>query len=133
MQRSEAVLVVFLVVLVFGMFALADWNETAAIGAQVQADAAFRGQPKVEQAAYDAGMALAAKVIGGVLVGMLIAAGAFLYHRAEIDRLKNGGWARFWERRTVKERQPRTKQPSLTDLLTAMIARDVLDRKDRRR
>lgn len=130
MNRTEVVLVVLLVALVAGMFAFSSWDSAKVAGAQVQVDAGMRGTSGAEQAAVSLGVSLTAKVISGVLVSLLIAVGIFLYQASEIRRLKNGGWERFWQRRSVKVRDPRVKQPSLTELLTATLAKEFTKRKD---
>jgi lysylphosphatidylglycerol synthetase-like protein (DUF2156 family) len=130
MNKGEVVLVVLLLALVAGMFSFSSWDTAKVAGAQVKADAVMRGTSSTEQVAVGLGVSLTAKVISGVLVSLLVAVGIFAYQAAEIRRLKNGGWERFWERRSVKVREPRAKQPSLTELLTAIIARDITRRKD---
>jgi hypothetical protein len=130
MDRSEVVLIVLLVALVAGMFAFAAWDPVKMPSAEVQTDSALRGASDMERTAVSLGTTLAAKVIAGALVSLLIAVGIILYKQSQINRLKNGGWDRFWERRSLRQRQARTKQPSLTELLTMIVTRDVLKRKD---
>jgi hypothetical protein len=130
MSRSEVVLVVLLLALVAGMFSFAGWDTAKVPGAQVRMDSTLRGVSETEQAAVGFGISLTAKVISGVLVSLIVAVGIFMYQASEIRRLKTGGWERFWERRSVKVKEPRAKQPSLTELLTAIIARDITKRKD---
>ena len=130
MQRDEWVMVILLMALVGGMFAYSSWDAVRVADARVQVDAALRGTSDVERVAVSWGTSVTAKVLGGALVSLVVAVGIFLYQASEIRRLRSGGWERFWERRSVKVREPRAKQPSLTELLTAVIARDVIKRKD---
>jgi len=130
MDRSEVVLIVLLVTLVGGMFTFAGWDTAKVNSAEVNISSALRNANGAENAAVSFGTTLAAKVISGALVSLVVAIGIFTYQAAEIRRLKNGGWDRFWSRRTVQVKQPKSKQPSLTELLTAVIARDVMKRKD---
>jgi lysylphosphatidylglycerol synthetase-like protein (DUF2156 family) len=130
MNKGEMVLVVLLLALVAGMFSFSSWDTATVAGARVQTEATLRGTNNAERAAVGFGMSLTAKVISGVLVSLVVAVAIFMYQASEIRRLKTGGWERFWERRSVKVREPRAKQPSLTELLTAMIARDITKRKD---
>jgi lysylphosphatidylglycerol synthetase-like protein (DUF2156 family) len=130
MNKGEMVLVVLLLALVAGMFSFSSWDTATVAGARVQTEATLRGTNNAERAAVGFGMSLTAKVISGVLVSLVVAGGIFMYQASEIRRLKTGGWERFWERRSVKVKEPRTKQPSLTELLTAIIARDITKRKD---
>lgn len=130
MDRSEVVLIVLLVAVVAGMFAFAAWDPIKVPSAQVQTDSALRGAGDLERATVSLGTTLIAKVIVGALVSLLLAIGVIIFKQSEINRLKQGGWNRFWERRSIRQHQARTKQPSLTELLTMIVTRDVLKRKD---
>ena len=130
MNKGEMVLVVLLLALVAGMFSFSSWDTAKVAGAQVRTDSTLRGTNNAERAAVGFGMSLTAKVISGVLVSLVVAVAIFMYQASEIRRLKTGGWERFWECRSVKVKEPRAKQPSLTELLTAIIARDITKRKD---
>jgi asparagine synthetase B (glutamine-hydrolysing) len=131
MDRSEeVVLIVLLVALVGGMFAFAGWDTVKVPSAEVNIASTLRGANDAERAAVSFGTMLTAKVISGVLVSLIVVVGIFMYQAGEIRRLKNGGWDRFWSRRTMQMNQSKTKKPSLTELLTAIIAHDVMKRKD---
>jgi len=130
MDRSEVVLVILLVALVGGMFAFADWDTATVPSAEVNIASTLRGANDAERAAVSFGTMLTAKVISGVAVSLIVVVLIFMYQATEIRRLKHGGWDRFWSRRTMQVGQSKTKKPSLTELLTAIIAHDVMKRKD---
>jgi hypothetical protein len=130
MDRNLVVLIILLVALVGGMFAFAAWDAVKVPIAEVQTSSTLRDAGELERSAVSLGTTLIAKVIAGALVSLLVALGIILFKQGEINRLRNGGWDRFWERRTVHAPQRRSKNPSLTDLLTMIVTRDVLKRKD---
>jgi len=67
---------------------------------------------------------LLVKALAGALVTLILIGGLALYQAARIAELRGHGWERFWERRKVRtQKQPR--QPSLQELLTAALVRDL--------
>jgi hypothetical protein len=80
--------------------------------------------PEGAQAAAGVAEGVLVKALAGALVTLLLIGGLALYQAARIAELRGHGWERFWERRRVRvPKQPR--QPSLQELLTAALVRDL--------
>lgn len=124
MDRTSVGFVVLAVLLVFGMFAYANWDQTRMAAAEMEADIRLAQEPEAVQDAADLGMTLVTKVIAGTLTSLIVAAGILAYQQARIRELKDGGWERFWERRKVPK-DANAKKPSVMDLM-AMIWTDEL-------
>jgi len=119
--------------LVFGLFAYSNWDQTNAAAAKTEMEIQLDRQPEVVQATAEWAMTVLSKVIAGVVVSLLVAIGIFAYQQARINELKNGGWERFWQRRRPPQvKQANPKKPSVQDLVTMLLLRDV-NRNDKNR
>ena len=133
MDRTGIGFVIFAGLLVLGLFWYSNMDQTRMAAAQTETEIRLDRQPDLVKATAEAGMTLSAKVISGVIVSLIVAIGIFAYQQARINELKNGGWERFWQRRRPPQpKQANSKKPSLQDLVTMMLLRDV-NRNDRNR
>ncbi len=115
--------------LVYGLFSFASWDQTKVSAATTETEIRMERQPEVVKATTDLGMTVLVKVIVGTLTSLIVAAGILAYQQARIRELKEGGWERFWQRRSLpKAKQANPKKPSVQDLILMMLAQNMKDK-----
>lgn len=133
MDRTGIGLIILAGLLVFGLFWYSSLDQTKLAAAKTETEIRLDRQPELVKATVETGLTLSAKVIVGVIVSLIVAIGIFAYQQARINELKNGGWERFWQRRNPPPlRRANPKKPSVQDLMTMLLLRDV-NRNDRNR
>jgi hypothetical protein len=126
-------LLVFAVVLVFGMFTYADLNQVDMARAELNADIVMERQPAPVQTAAAFGETLIVKILSGVIASLIVTACIVIYkQRGRIAELQGGGWDRFYSRRALPEpKQPREKKPGVIELMSAVLLNEIQKKKGR--
>jgi len=129
MDRTGIGYIILAAVLVFGLFAYSNWDQTNAEAAKTQVEIRMDRQPEAVRETEELGLTVLSKVIAGVIVSLVIAGGIFAYQQARIRELINGGAERFWQRRTLPQvRQANAKKPSVQDMILMMLLRSRNDK-----
>lgn len=133
MDRNGIGFVILAVALVLGVFWFAGFagvDQTRLAAARVDVATRLERQPEAVEAAVNVGMTLAAKVIAGALVSLLVAGLVIAWQAARIRGLREGGWERFWARRHVRgPREAKQKTPSLSEMMALMLMEQMQGRR----
>jgi hypothetical protein len=124
MDKTTILLILALIALVMGVGWYASIDQARLAAAQAQVGSELVRAPEGVQAAAGVAEGLLVKALAGALVTLILIGGLALYQAARIAELRGHGWERFWERRRVRRTQ-KQKQPSLQELLTAALVRDL--------
>lgn len=132
MDKTTIGIIIMAGVLVFGLFAYANFDQTRTAVAATENGIRLERQPDVVEAGAELGITLAAKVIGSAVVSLLIAGAYMAYQAARIRELKQGGWDRFWARRQpprVSRKRSSSKKPGMSELINMLMLRELSDRR----
>lgn len=131
MDRTGIGYIVLAGLLVFGLFAFANYDQTKMAAARTETEIRLDREPAPVKAVTELGMTVLAKVIVGTLTSLIVAAGVLAYQSARIRELKDGGWKYFMERRIPPKVRGEARSPSVKDLVMMLLAQTLKD-KDRR-
>jgi hypothetical protein len=129
MDRNGIGYIILAGLLVFGLFAYANFDQTKLATAKTKATVMLEREPAPVQAAENLVMTVSAKVIAGTLTSLIVAACILAYQQARINALRSGGWERFWERRRMPKGEASPKKPSMMDLMTMIWTDELLKRR----
>lgn len=126
-NRDLVIYSIIATLLVIGIFAYSSYDQVAVQRAKAATDIAIQKQPAVVQGAANLGITITVKITAAVISSLIVSIiAALLYQASKIRQMQQGGYELFWQRRNIKtQNQPKAKPPTLTEVVTLLIAQNL--------